>query len=98
MKLSIWANEERGRAAWLAGALGVQPPTVSDWCTEKKPVPEKRCVEIEHATHGAVTRKDLRPDDWQQIWPELATQDPPQPATDAHAAGGAIKPVTEAGF
>ncbi|MNF93491.1 hypothetical protein D3C84_761700 [compost metagenome] len=27
---------------------------------------------IEHATGGAVTRKDLRPDDWAKIWPELA--------------------------
>lgn len=26
----------------------------------------------ESATGGAVTRKALRPDDWKQIWPELA--------------------------
>lgn len=26
---------------------------------------------IERATAGAVTRRDLRPDDWQSIWPEL---------------------------
>ncbi|KAB0489661.1 transcriptional regulator [Pseudomonas vancouverensis] len=26
----------------------------------------------ESATGGKVTRKDLRPDDWQQIWPELS--------------------------
>lgn len=26
----------------------------------------------ELATNGAVTRKELRPDDWRQIWPELA--------------------------
>lgn len=30
------------------------------------------CVAIERATSGAVTRRDLRPDDWQDIWPELA--------------------------
>lgn len=29
------------------------------------------CVSIEQASNGAVTRKDLRPDDWAQIWPEL---------------------------
>lgn len=29
------------------------------------------CVAIEQASGGAVTRKDLRPDDWAQIWPEL---------------------------
>jgi DNA-binding transcriptional regulator YdaS (Cro superfamily) len=30
------------------------------------------CVSIERSTGGAVTRRDLRPDDWQDIWPELA--------------------------
>lgn len=30
------------------------------------------CVAIEQATKGAVTRQDLRPDDWHLIWPELA--------------------------
>lgn len=29
---------------------------------------------IERATNGAVTRRDLRPDDWHLIWPELATE------------------------
>lgn len=29
-------------------------------------------VRTETATKGEVTRQDLRPDDWQQIWPELA--------------------------
>lgn len=32
------------------------------------------CVAIERATGGAVTRRDLRPDDWQDIWPELAEE------------------------
>jgi len=35
-------------------------------------------VAIERATNGAVTRRDLRPDDWHLIWPELA--DPTAPA------------------
>lgn len=30
------------------------------------------CVAIEVVTSGAVTRRDLRPDDWARIWPELA--------------------------
>jgi len=38
---------------------------------------EKLCVAIERETNGAVTRKDLRPDDWQEIWPELAQQSSP---------------------
>ena len=26
---------------------------------------------VEHVTNGAVTRKELRPNDWHLIWPEL---------------------------
>ncbi|MBV6304905.1 helix-turn-helix domain-containing protein [Candidimonas humi] len=40
-----------------------------------RPVPEKVCVRIERATAGAVTRRDLRPDDWADIWPELKEAD-----------------------
>ena len=29
------------------------------------------CVAIEKATKGLVTRQELRPDDWEAIWPEL---------------------------
>lgn len=29
-------------------------------------------VRTESATQGQVTRKDLRPSDWAQLWPELA--------------------------
>jgi DNA-binding transcriptional regulator YdaS (Cro superfamily) len=47
-------------------------------------VPIERCVPIERATNGAVTRKDLRPDDWQEIWPELATTNQ---TTEPAAAG-----------
>ncbi len=29
------------------------------------------CVSIEQESKGLVTRRDLHPDDWQDIWPEL---------------------------
>ncbi|WP_303678259.1 transcriptional regulator [Ralstonia mannitolilytica] len=35
----------------------------------RRPDP-KNCIGIERATNRVVTRKDLRPDDWQQIWPD----------------------------
>ena len=55
------------------------------------------CVAIEKATAGAVTRHELRPNDWHLIWPELITapahkaqpaidsvaNEPPKEATDA---------------
>lgn len=36
------------------------------------------CVAIEFATGRRVTRPDLRPDDWQDIWPELIPLYPAQ--------------------
>lgn len=32
------------------------------------------CLAIERATEGAVTRRDLRPDDFHLIWPDLTAQ------------------------
>lgn len=72
MKFSDWVNGQRGRSLAIAQAVGVTPPVVSDWVTGKKGIPMERCTAIERATGGAVTRKDLRPDDWQVHWPELA--------------------------
>lgn len=72
MNLKNWAGEERGRGLTLAKALGVQPPSVSDWITGKKPVPLAQCMPIERATGGAVTRRDLMPDTYLIHWPELA--------------------------
>ncbi len=80
------AKSKRGSGIALAKTLQVSQPTVSDWCTGKKRVPVERCAAIERATNGAVTRKDLRPDDWHEIWPELAT---PQPTTTEPAQAGA---------
>lgn len=62
MKLQIWANQVRGRGLLLANALGVQPPSVSDWITGKKQVPLEQCVPIERATNGCVTCEEMRPD------------------------------------
>jgi len=44
-------------------------------------------VSIERATDGAVTRKDLRPEDWHEIWPELAS-DTPIATIEPATAGG----------
>jgi len=32
------------------------------------------CLAIERATGGQVTRRDLRPNDCEQIWPDLANE------------------------
>jgi DNA-binding transcriptional regulator YdaS (Cro superfamily) len=62
---------QRGTGTKLAEALGVSPSYLSQLAHPTANVSPERCVEIEKATGGAVTRRDLRPSDWQRIWPEL---------------------------
>lgn len=73
-----------GGASKLAVLVGVAPPTVTQWCNGKRPVPPRKAVRIETVTAGRITRQEIYPDDWHEIWPELAT---PQPTTEPAAAG-----------
>ncbi len=60
-----------GAKAQLARAIGVTPVSITQWTNGTRPIPINRCIAIEEATNGIVTRRDLRPDDWQLIWPEM---------------------------
>lgn len=70
MKLSEYLHARGSRQAF-AEKLRVPAPLVSQWANGDRPVPIERCLEIEAATGGEVTRRDLRPKDWLRIWPEL---------------------------
>lgn len=60
-----------GSQTALAAVLGVSKGAVSQWKDENRRVPAAHCLAIERATSGAVTRRDLRPDDFHLIWPDL---------------------------
>jgi DNA-binding transcriptional regulator YdaS (Cro superfamily) len=60
-----------GSPTKTAIALGVSLQAVCFWRDGEREVNPKVCVMIEQLTNGKVTRKDLRPNDWKQIWPEL---------------------------
>lgn len=62
---------EWGGAKNLADKLGVSKSFLSQMASGASSISPKRCVEIEVATYGKVTRKDFRPSDWHKIWPEL---------------------------
>lgn len=61
-----------GSDAALAALLKISAPAVSQWRKRGTVLKAEYCTAIERATCGQVTRRDLRPDDWQDIWPELA--------------------------
>lgn len=82
------------RVARLAGGrrilsekLGVSTAAIGNW--KVRGVPFGQCPAIERLVGGAVTRKDLRPDDYADMWPELAQPSAPRSfaATDAVAQG-----------
>jgi len=75
------AISHAGGVGKLAASIGVVQSAVSNWRARGN-IPLEHCAGIEAATHGAVTRRDLRPNDWQKIWPELAPT-LSQPATQA---------------
>ena len=83
------AAETVGGQAKLAELLRLQGPSpravVWAWCDRGR-VPPEHCAQIELATAGAVTRRDLRPDDWWRIWPELVTAEHPAPTEASNAA------------
>lgn len=75
MDLKTYINElPRGGAAEFAKRLNVSASYLSQLAAGTTHRSPQRCVEIEVHSGGAVTRKDLRPDDWQSIWPELAAK------------------------
>jgi DNA-binding transcriptional regulator YdaS (Cro superfamily) len=55
------AIEAAGGVAKMAASIGLSPNVVSNW-RGRGQVPAERCLAVEAATGGAVTRYDLRPD------------------------------------
>ena len=83
-----------GASRRMARALGAYASDISNWAAGRRKPGVAVCVAIELHTNGAVTRRDLRPDDWQDIWPELdgaqatvnAQIHPQAPASQARVA------------
>jgi DNA-binding transcriptional regulator YdaS (Cro superfamily) len=86
MKLSEYIKAERGNATALAGKLAISLSHLSQIAADSSSTAPARCVLIEQATGGAVTRRDLRPADWHCIWPELIEMKEAPSVPDADTA------------
>ena len=75
-----------GGLSALAKEIDVSSARLGNW--RLRSVPIEYCLAIETATAGEVSRKDLRPDDWHKIWPDLAAASAPRRATDPVPASG----------
>lgn len=76
MKTAGELIEILGGASAVAKKLGIKNPSVYEW-KENNKIPDDKLIrlapQIEKITKNKVTRKDLRPNDWHEIWPELNT-------------------------
>lgn len=64
-------SEPRGTAPELARAISGHAPDIYMWADGKRPIPVHRAVQIERATGGKVTRQEMRPNDYWEIWTDL---------------------------
>ena len=88
--LSALSPEDRERFAQSCGTTSGHLRNVMYGYRHCSP---ELAADIERASAGVVTRREMRPSDWQRIWPELAT--PPE-AQDQHAAPAAQQGVQHA--
>lgn len=91
MDLKTYLSQERGRQAALAKAIGAHAADMSRWADGTRPIPVPFGAPIEIETNGAVTRREMFPDTWQRIWPELAALPESDSTTpDCHAPDTSI--------
>ena len=83
MDLKHYLKSVAGATRLLAGGLCVSDAYLRQMASGIRPISPERCVVIERLTGGQVSRVDLKPGSWQQIWPELAHQPTEQGACNA---------------
>lgn len=70
------AIEAAGGPSVVARRLKVSVQAACFWRDGERLFPEKHGAELESACGGKYTRKDMWPDEWQTIWPELSEAEP----------------------
>jgi len=61
-----------GGTTEVAKALGIKPPSVSGWKLSRIPDDKLIRLAVIAESRGISSRKELFPDTWQQLWPELS--------------------------
>ena len=79
MKLLDYIRETPSGAARVAAGAGIAPAFLYQIAHGKRRASPALARRIEDATSGGVGLRDLRPNDWGDIWPELIDADHPWP-------------------
>lgn len=63
--------DKLGGPTAVAKLLNIKPPSVHAWRTGG--IPDDKLIRLAPVLEraGIATRRELRPDDWAEIWPEL---------------------------
>lgn len=72
MNIQTYLEKTGTKRSEFARSIGASANLVYQWINGIRPVATRHCWPIERLTEGKVTRKDLRPDDFADHWPELA--------------------------
>lgn len=82
-----------GERAALAARCKTTEGYLRKACSVGSVLREKLCAQLELHSGGKVTRQELRPDDWSEVWPELSVSDKKQPPAQGQQAQAATEPV-----
>lgn len=77
-------QESKEKRKQLADKVGVNVVYLSHLCSGFRKPSAHLANAIEEATGGQVTRKELRPDDFMQIWPDLLSAAQKKSDPDSH--------------
>ena len=74
----------------VAELVGIRPPSVSEW-KQRGTIPQDKLMRLATIAEarGISSRKELFPDSWQAIWPELAATDHRAPTLETIEAKAA---------
>lgn len=75
------AIDAAGGPSAVAALLGRSVQAVYFYRSGERRLPADLCARLE-AAQTQVSRRDMRPDDWHLIWPELIDAEHPAPAGD----------------
>ena len=89
------AIDAAGGPSRMAAALGVTAQAVCFWRDGKRRLPFDHGPAIERLAGGVVTRRQLFPNDWQRVWPELAESAPKHPDPSAARSSGATESAAQ---
>jgi DNA-binding transcriptional regulator YdaS (Cro superfamily) len=76
------AIAEAGGPAVVAALVGKSVQAVCFWRDGDRNFPVELCAALE-AAQTKVSRRQMRPEDWHLIWPELVTAEHPAPVREA---------------